>query len=310
MIRIFLLFVIAFIVVVAILFSKYKPVYKVTFAGQQVGYISNKTQFESLINSKILNPEDTSIAYVEIEQLPAYHLLFADIDETDEEEIFNKVQKLATVTYKLYTITVNGEEATYVSSIEEAETVVEELKEQYASKLDQIDIVVKEKYTTDTNIVNSEVEVASAESMVKEKVVEQEKILASTLDGVYFSVRPVDGVITSRYGAYDTDLRNHAHSGLDIGAPAGTDIKAAAGGTVTYSGWMGGYGNLIIITHENNIQTYYGHCSKLYAKVGDKVEAGDVIAAVGSTGNSSGNHLHFEIRKNGSTLNPQRYTYK
>jgi len=73
---------------------------------------------------------------------------------------------------------------------------------------------------------------------------------------------------------------------------------------------MGGYGNLIVINHGNNIQTYYAHCSKLYAKVGDEVEAGDVIAAVGTTGNSSGNHLHFEIRKNGSALNPQKYTYK
>ena len=126
---------------------------------------------------------------------------------------------------------------------------------------------------------------------------------------MYFSVKPVTGNITSRYGAVE-DIRSHAHSGLDIAAPLGTDIKAASGGKVTYSGWMGGYGNLIIITHENGIQTYYGHCSKLYAKVGDVVEAGDVIAAVGSTGNSTGNHLHFEIRKNGVTINPQKYLYK
>lgn len=73
---------------------------------------------------------------------------------------------------------------------------------------------------------------------------------------------------------------------------------------------MGGYGYLIIIDHGNNIQTYYGHCSKLYTKVGDEVEAGDVIAAVGSTGNSTGNHLHFEIRKNGEQINPQKYIYR
>ena len=73
---------------------------------------------------------------------------------------------------------------------------------------------------------------------------------------------------------------------------------------------MSGYGNLIIIDHENGIQTNYGHCSKLYASVGDEVDAGDTIAAVGSTGNSTGNHLHFEIRKNGSQINPQKYVYK
>ena len=83
-----------------------------------------------------------------------------------------------------------------------------------------------------------------------------------------------------------------------------------ADGTVSYSGWMSGYGYLIIIDHANGVQTYYGHCSKLYASVGDEVTAGDVIAAVGSTGNSTGNHLHLEIRLNGNKINPQLYLYK
>ena len=72
---------------------------------------------------------------------------------------------------------------------------------------------------------------------------------------------------------------------------------------------MSGYGYLIIIDHANGVQTYYGHCSKLYASVGDEVTAGDVIAAVGSTGNSTGPHLHFEIRVNGVAYNPQNYLY-
>ena len=73
---------------------------------------------------------------------------------------------------------------------------------------------------------------------------------------------------------------------------------------------MSGYGYLIIIDHANGVQTYYGHCSKLYASVGDVVSAGDVIAAVGSTGNSTGNHLHLEIRLNGNKIDPQLYIYK
>ena len=72
---------------------------------------------------------------------------------------------------------------------------------------------------------------------------------------------------------------------------------------------MSGYGNLIIIDHGNGITTYYGHCSKLYKKEGQKVKAGDVIAAVGNTGNSTGSHLHFEIRKNGVYVNPANYLY-
>ena len=127
---------------------------------------------------------------------------------------------------------------------------------------------------------------------------------------MYFSVKPVTGNITSRYGSVEPTVRDHVHGGLDIAAPYGTNIKAAAEGKVSYSGWMSGYGYLIIIDHANGVQTYYGHCSKLYASVGDEVAAGDVIAAVGSTGNSTGNHLHLEIRLNGTKINPQLYIYK
>ena len=97
---------------------------------------------------------------------------------------------------------------------------------------------------------------------------------------------------------------------MDIAAPNGTPIKAAAEGTIKYAGWMGGYGNLVIISHGNGVETYYGHCSKIYVKKGQEVTAGDTIAAVGSTGYSTGNHLHFEIRKDGTQVNPQKYVYK
>ena len=100
------------------------------------------------------------------------------------------------------------------------------------------------------------------------------------------------------------------HTGLDIAAPAGTPIYAAASGTVVASGWSNtGYGYYIIISHENGVQTLYGHCSALYVSAGQYVAQGENIAAVGSTGNSTGNHLHLEIRVNGSRVNPQYYLY-
>ena len=73
---------------------------------------------------------------------------------------------------------------------------------------------------------------------------------------------------------------------------------------------MSGYGNLIIIDHGNGVKTYYGHCSKLYKKVGEEVETGEVIAAVGSTGNSTGPHLHLEVRVDNKIMNPLNYVYK
>ena len=92
-------------------------------------------------------------------------------------------------------------------------------------------------------------------------------------------------------------------------APTGTAIKAVASGTVTCASYSGAYGNLVKVSHGNGVETWYGHTSKMYVSVGQSVSANDVIAAVGSTGNSTGPHLHFEIRINGSHVNPQKYLY-
>lgn len=306
--------VVAVIIILAIMLIKYKVVYKVTISGEEVGYVLNKNEFEKLIDKEIINPEEGNVAYVDIAEFPEYQLVLADNSkETNEEEIFAKISENAVTTYKLYAIAVDGNEAVYVNSIEEAEETVAKIKEEYSEKLDEINISVNEIYTQDINELDQTVQVASAietaETEVLEAVKEQERVKAATLDGVYFEVKPVTGTITSRYGANES-IRDHTHLGIDIAAPNGTKIMAAADGKVSYSGWMGGYGNLIIIDHGNGIQTYYGHCSKLYASVGDEVEAGDTIAAVGSTGYSTGNHLHFEIRKNGAQINPQKYLYK
>ena len=103
------------------------------------------------------------------------------------------------------------------------------------------------------------------------------------------------------WGSYDY------HSGLDIHASYGEQIKAADGGTVTFAGWRGSYGNLVIITHDNGIQTYYAHNSSFLVSAGEKVYQGQPIARAGSTGNSSGPHCHFEVRVGGSAVNPLNY---
>ena len=121
-------------------------------------------------------------------------------------------------------------------------------------------------------------------------------------------IKPISGIITSRF-AESSRIRSSRHTGLDISASTGTPIKAAASGTVTFSGRKGSYGNLIVVTHGNGVQTYYGHCSALYASTGQQVSQGQTIAAVGSTGNSTGPHLHLEIRVNGVAYNPQNYLY-
>jgi len=118
---------------------------------------------------------------------------------------------------------------------------------------------------------------------------------------------PTSGTITSRYGYRNIFGGSSFHSGIDIANSYGTDIVAADGGEVIYAGWMSGYGYLVQIDHQNGYVTYYGHNSSLEVSVGDKVYKGQHIAEMGSTGRSTGNHLHFEVRVNGNRRDPLDY---
>lgn len=118
---------------------------------------------------------------------------------------------------------------------------------------------------------------------------------------------PVRGTITSRYGWRTLFGVSNFHSGLDIAVRTGTSIKAADGGRVVTSGWHNSYGYYIVIDHENGKQTCYAHNSKLLVRVGERVYQGQVIAKSGATGNVTGPHCHFEVRVNGSRVNPRNY---
>lgn len=130
------------------------------------------------------------------------------------------------------------------------------------------------------------------------------KNTSSSSSGMFTHPLKGRGSLSSGYGSRWGSF----HKGIDIAAPAGTPVYAAAGGKVIYSGYnSGGYGKLIIIEHSNGYQTYYAHNSKLYVNVGETVAKGERIAGVGSTGDSTGNHVHFEIRRNGTPVNPSQY---
>lgn len=117
---------------------------------------------------------------------------------------------------------------------------------------------------------------------------------------------PVSGTITSPFGYRHNPFGPGMdfHPGLDIGAPMGTTISAAAGGTVIQAGWYGGYGNFIVIDHGGGVSTGYGHCSQIFVAAGQTVQRGQAIGAVGSTGASTGPHLHFEVRVDGKPVDP------
>ena len=120
---------------------------------------------------------------------------------------------------------------------------------------------------------------------------------------------PTTGRITSSFGGRKSPggIGSTNHKGLDIANSRGTAIYAADGGTVTYAGWMGGYGYTVKIRHKDGYETLYAHNSKLLVSAGSHVYKGQQIAKMGSTGNSTGSHCHFEIRINGVAKNPMNY---
>lgn len=303
----------AFLIVSAVAFF-YKPTYAVSLNGELIGYTENKAELQNKINKYMEGEEEKNIVFRQIDSVPEYTLclLKKDITQSDDE-IYDKVTKNGTQYYRYYAITENKKEKLYVETFKQAEEVIAKLKKKNSANQSKIGIV--EKY--DTSIK----EFTSVDKCVS-KLYEAPKITyyASTSSG-YVSgmsskkvdiginlIRPVSGIITSRFGNRES-IRSYAHRGLDIATSTGTPYKAAAGGVVTTAGYNSSYGYMIIISHGNGVETVYGHSSKLLVSQGQQVSQGQVIGKVGSTGNSTGPHLHFEVRVNGELQDPQNYVY-
>ena len=299
--------------IIAIILLKYKPTYKVTLADKELGYVEDETKLEKRIQQEIIEMEGKNIDFVSLDEMPNYELkLVSRTQETNEEEIMLALKEKADIMYKYYAVILNNETVGLVDNKEEAEISVNKIKEDNKNKNIKLDLVITENYTENINEITLEtVQVAQTkvEEKVKTLIKQDEKTRKPIVNGILLAVTPVQGRITSRYG-HVSSIRSGAHTGTDIACPQGTQIKAVASGTVTFAGWNGSYGKIIKISHGNGVETWYAHCSELYGTVGQQVNAGDVIAAVGSTGNSTGNHLHLEIRLNGRALNPQKYLYK
>lgn len=305
------LFFLLLISIVSVIAFKYKPVYKVTISGQTVGYVTDKVELETRINNEIL-AHTGNVAFVTIKQFPEYKLEYVNKNEqTNENEIINSLKQNAEITYKYYAVTFNNENKAYVNTMQEAEQIVADIKKEHKGNL-ELNIGINEYYTVnvdDAKKIEENTDVELAKETIESSVDEYVDKANKTVNGVYLATTPVSGRITSRFGAVER-VRYGAHTGLDIAAPAGTKILAVADGVVTHSSRMGSYGNLVIISHGNGVETYYAHCSKLLVKKGQKITSGQNIALVGSTGNSTGNHLHLEVRVNGKPVNPQKYLYK
>lgn len=329
--KLIILIAIALLLIFGVISSFYKVSYSVNINGELVGYTDDKSKLQALINDYIEKGEEENTAFVQVDNLPEYNmcLLKKDVNSNDNE-IINSIKDDGTTYYRYYAILENQEEKIYVSNFMEAEDIVNQLKQKSSSNIETI--TISEKY--ETNLAN----MTTVEEAVNQLYVEPKDVIVASTNkkdsnskttntkkatgtanvssntssgkvnlGVSL-VRPVSGVISARF-AENSSIRRSSHTGLDIAASTGTPVVAAASGKVTFSGWKGSYGNMMVITHSNGVQTYYAHCSKLYFDAGASVSQGQVIGAVGSTGNSTGPHLHLEVRVNGVAYNPQNYLY-
>ena len=311
-IRIVILISIACFIIIGILAFFYKPAYMVTYNGDFIGYSDSKSKLQEKINDFIENGDGNSsnIAYVQITSMPKYELTFLKRNiSTNDDDIYKAITSTGVTYYNYFAIQLNGEDKYFVSTYSEAEDVVNKLKEKNSNNIDNIKIM--EKYNTELASFTNTDECVSA--LYEEKKSVKPAYTGTNNSSTYIAslgisfVEPVQGMLTSGFGV----RRRDNHKGLDIANSMATPIRAAASGTVTYAQYnSGGYGNLVIISHGNGVQTYYGHCSKLYVKAGQTVSQGEVISAMGSTGISTGSHLHWEVRINGVAQNPRNYLYK
>ena len=293
--------------------------YKVSISGEELGYVENKQALEETLKEEITESSNKTVEDISLNEEPEYELkLVSRTENTEEKEVIQELKEETTVTYKYYEIAVQESVVDKVNTSEEAEELVKEIKQENNSE--EVGLSIVEKYTQNEEEANtSDLEVAKAnvqetvqtaiDKIEQQKEEEERWNALPSINGIKLAVTPIEGRITSRYGA-SSRIRKSTHTGLDIAAVTGTDIKVIADGTVISAGYSGSYGYLVKVDHGNGVETWYAHTSKMYVKKGDTVKAGDVIAAVGSTGNSTGPHLHLEIRVNGEHVDPQDYLYK
>lgn len=194
----------------------------------------------------------------------------------------------------------------------------EKLKQEIGNKKDEVAATKEDR----TKVLNDLAKDLKEYNKQYDKLLEtskdfERKIIAAQSAGKYEGGTtswpvPSSKRITSPYGyrIHPILKTKKLHTGIDIGAASGSSVVAFNSGKVIFSGYNGGYGNTVIVDHGGKISTLYAHNSKLLVKVGDKVERGQVISKVGSTGLSTGPHLHFEVRVNGQHKNPMNYLGK
>ena len=294
-----------------------------------MGLVSDKDKFEKDIKDTLEDVHEPVVSAT-LSEKPRYSLRLVDKEDidVDDDYVFAKIEEKIEKKYRYYNLKEDDKLLAKVSTKEEKDKLIEELKKDKNVK----DIKVEEEETKENYIISYEeakqLAFSTAENIENDKKEKDAKTKiekrntniiknirkggtvstssssnASAMLGSLSFRRPLNSSrISAGYLGYP------GHRGIDFPSPQGTPVMAAEAGTVTtvlYSNKS--YGNRVIIDHGNGISTLYGHNSTIIVSLGQRVSKGQTIAGVGSTGRSTGNHVHFEIRINGKPINPTSY---
>lgn len=260
-------------------------------------YEAGETQYlDILLNSKDIT-DFISRAYI-IQEIADYDSVLINQIKNEKENIELTKQKLENEQSEIRILKAKSEQTTivlnnmqtlqksYVSKLSDGEKKLQEELTEYKKEQDEI----QRQILLATNVITPNIQYTGGEM-----------IWPVAISGT---------AVTSDYGVREHPIQGvvREHTGIDIGnTPTGSPVVAAEDGVVTYTGWLGGYGNCVMITHGEGVVTLYGHGNKILTSVNTQVKQGDVIMEVGSTGNSTGPHLHFEVRVNGNCTSPWQF---
>lgn len=318
-----IIFVLMFCAVVITVLNMYKPTYKVTIGDTFIGYFESENEFEEVYNILYTELENTNESVkIYLDEEPSFEESYIRDSVIASQNVYTALRENLKTEYTVFKVEADDEELIFLSEDEAT---------QYLAKL--IDEVEED---IDTNIVQEK-----SEETVETTTVD---VANDIFDEIVDRNKPV--VVTTTYVSYSTDTSWYTsdddvatddiaaisaaegglwpttatyisspfgwrgsewHTGMDIAGSYGDPIYAYKTGVVTFAGWGGDYGYLVKIDHGNGVSSWYAHNSSLVVSAGQTVTQGQIISYEGSTGNSTGNHLHFEIRINGTAVNPYSY---
>lgn len=281
-------------------FSKaFTTEYRVSLNNTPVGYVTSTQEFNEVVlklEKDILDNYADSKVILKYE--PEFTEVFCNNFTEDNMNIYDGTRANLLVEYIVYTVAIDNYSVDFDTQVK-ATDYIQKIK---TNKLTKEPVLTQRIETKEPTLTSAEAIISTYNEIVSRyKPIKTQMQLF--LEKTY---KPANGILTSYFG-YRTNPYPSYHTGLDIASSIGTSVYAWAAGTVISCGWDGDYGYSILVQHSNGFKTRYAHLSKVCASTGDTVAGGQQIGEMGSTGNSTGPHLHIEILLNDRFQNPLTY---